>query len=123
MVVIAIIGVLIALLFLLSGYGKAKNFSGTEEYMASFGLPAASILLVIALILEIGGALMVLLGYKAEIGALLLIIFTVPASLVFHTNFADQAQMTQFLKNLSILGGLVFVYIYGSGPYSLDRKK
>ena len=109
--------------FLASLMGKLFDFGGTQEYMASYGMPAAGLLLVGAIALELTGGLSVLLGYRARIGALLLIVFLVPATLVFHTDFSDQEQIIHFLKNLSILGGLVLVIAHGAGPLSLDARR
>jgi putative oxidoreductase len=90
-------------------------------------MPAAEFLLVGAIVFEIAGALMVLLGWHARWGALLLAVFTVPATLIFHNFWAvDAAQYTNqvnhFMKNLSILGALVFIIGAGPGPYSIGKE-
>jgi putative oxidoreductase len=95
--------------------------------MASTGMPAAEFLLVGAIVLEIAGALMVLLGWHARWGALMLAAFVVPATLIFHNFWAvDAAQYTNqvnhFMKNLSILGALVFIMGAGAGPFSLGKE-
>ena len=114
--------ILIALIFLLSAFGKITDFSGTQQYMASAGMPATGLLLVAAIAFELFGALSVLLGFRARWGAIALIVFLIPATLIFHTDFADQNQMIHFMKNLSIMGGLLFVVAHGSGAFSLDRR-
>ncbi len=119
---------LLALIFLLSGFGKVTGFAGTVGYMEAYGMPMASFLLVGAIIFELGGGLSLLLGFKARLGALALIIFTIPATLIFHAFWsvpaeAAMAEQINFLKNIAIIGGLLMVVAYGSGPLSLDKGK
>ena len=118
--------ILISLLFLKSGFEKIAGFSAVAGFMASRGMPAAELLLVGAVVLEIAGALMVLLGWHARWGALMLAVFTVPATLIFHNFWAVDAaqysnQVNHFMKNLAILGGLAYVMGAGSGPFSLRK--
>ena len=108
--------------FLASLMGKVLDFGGTQQYMASYGMPLTGLLLAGAIALELAGGLSVLLGYRARWGAVALIVFLIPATLVFHTDFSDQEQIIHFLKNLSILGGLVLVIAHGAGALSLDRR-
>ena len=119
--------ILITLLFLRSAYDKIGGFSAVAGVMAKKGMPFSEVLLAGAIVFEIAGSLMILLGWNARIGALLLAIFTVPATLVFHNFWAvDAAQMTNqlnhFMKNLTILGALIFVMGMGSGPLSLKKE-
>lgn len=111
--------IFLAVIFLKSGTGKIFNFSGTEQFMAAAGMPMTAFFLAAAIILELVGGLSLVLGYRARIGAWALIVFLIPATLIFHTNFADPMQQGQFLKNLAMLGGLLYVAAYGSGPLSL----
>ena len=95
--------------------------------MASKGMPAAEFLLVGAVVFEIAGALMVLLGWHARWGALLLAVFVVPSTPIFHNFWAVDAaqysnQLNHFMKNLSILGALVFIMGAGSGPLGLGKE-
>ena len=120
--------ILLALIFLLAGIGKIGNFSGTQAYMAARGMPATTLLLLGAIVIEIGGGLSVLLGYKLRLGALLLFLFLIPATLIFHTTLGgrfppEQAQMQQamLLKNLAIMGGLLAIAVQGAGNFSLDE--
>lgn len=112
----------LAVIFIRSGAGKALDFGGTQEQIASTGLPLAALLTAGAIVFELVGAALVLLGYKAKWGALLLILFLIPTTLIFHTNFAEGMQVTQFFKNLAILGGLLMVTAFGSGPFSLESQ-
>lgn len=120
--------ILVAFLFLRSGFGKMMGFSAVAAGMAKKGLPFAELLLAGAIVFEIAGGLMLVLGWKARWGALLLILFTIPVTFLYHDfwNFDGQQygrQLTQFVKNLSILGALFFVMGMGSGPLSLEKTK
>lgn len=114
--------VCLATIFLRSGASKVLDFAGTQEQIAGTGLPLAALLAAGAIVFELVGAVLVLLGYKAKWGALLLILFLIPTTLIFHTNFAEGMQVTQFFKNLAILGGLLMVTAFGSGPLSLENQ-
>ena len=126
---LALIGrVLLALMFVLSGFGKLTGIEGTAGYIASAGLPMATALAVIVGLLELFGGLALLVGFHARWAALALGLFTLLASLLFH-NFwampADQAYMQQlmFMKNLSIVGGMFVVAALGAGSLSLDARR
>jgi putative oxidoreductase len=112
--------VLLAVLFLLSGIGKIGAYSATAAYMSSSGVPGALLPLVIAT--EIGGALAIMAGWNTRIVAFLLAGFSLLSALAFHRNFADQAQMINFLKNVSIAGGFLLLVANGAGPLSIDRR-
>ena len=117
---------MVALIFLISGIGKVTGFQGTAGYMASKGLPMTEVLLVITIIIEIGGALMLILGWKARLGATALFLWMIPVTLLFH-NFwavpADQQMIQQimFLKNVAMTGAMLYIMAFGSGRYSLDK--
>ncbi len=118
---------LLSLIFLMSAVGKSTQFSGTAAMMQSKGMPAAPFFLVMALLFEIFGGLSVLTGFKARYGALALIVFLIPATLIFHNFWAytgteQMGQMTNFLKNLSIIGGLLLIASRGPGPISFDAR-
>lgn len=119
--------ILLAYIFVLSGYGKITNFAGAAGYMAKYGMPMIEFFLVCAIVLELAGSLMLAVGWKARWGALALIVFTVPTTLIFHAYWAvppEQAygQMIQFQKNLAILGGLLYALFSGPGRLSLDKS-
>ena len=111
---------LIAAIFLLTGLEKIDDFTGTQEFMMSKGVPGAILPLVIAL--EIGGAAAIILGWKTRITALLLATFTLLAALLFHTDFSNHMQYLSFLKNLGIAGGFLFLVVNGSGRISIEAK-
>ncbi len=120
--------ILLVVIFLDSGIGKIGNFEGTAQYMAQHGMPWTSFFLFGAILFEIVGAVSVILGYFTRFGTLLLLIFLIPTTIIFHTNFSDQIQMIMFLKNASMFGGCLILLASGAGPLSLDyllreRKK
>ena len=118
---------LLALMFVLAGFSKIAGFAGTVGYIESKGLPAAQVLAVLTVVLEIGGGLALMAGFHARWAALLLALFTLLASVIFH-NFwampAEQQMMQQlmFMKNMSVVGGLFLVAALGAGPASLDAR-
>lgn len=111
--------ILLSVLFLWSGVGKISRFAATQAYMAAHGMPLTGLFLVAAIVLEIGGGLSVLLGFYARIGAAALALFTLAATVIFHSNLADPMQQIQFTKNLAILGGLFMVVQHGAGNIAL----
>lgn len=118
--------ILLALIFVLSGFGKITGFAGTAAYMASKGLPMAEILLVPTILIELGGGLMLIFGYRTRLAAAVLFLFLIPVTLVFHNFWAApaaeaQMQMINFMKNLAIMGGMLCITAFGAGRYSLDR--
>jgi putative oxidoreductase len=120
--------VLLANIFLVSGFKKIGGFAATAGYMTSKGLPMADALLVATIIIELGGGLMLLAGWQARWAASALVLWMIPVTYVFHAYWglpADQApmQFIQFQKNLAIMGGLLYVIAFGPGPYSLGKDK
>jgi putative oxidoreductase len=122
--------IMLAMIFLMSALGnKIPNFSNVAEYMASQGVPAASLMLVGAIVFLIAGGLSIVLGFKARIGASLLIVFLALATYFFHDfwTFAPdskefEVQMIQFMKNLALAGAMVMLVANGSGKGSLDNR-
>lgn len=117
---------LLALIFVVSGLGKIGAFEATQGYMAAAGMPLTGPLLVAAIAIEVLGGLMLMVGFKARWGAFALIVFLIPATFIFHAFWTLEGgevrlQMIQFLKNLSIIGGLLVIVAWGPGPLSLDR--
>ncbi|MEO0646036.1 MAG: DoxX family protein [Cyanobacteria bacterium J06650_10] len=112
----------IAVIFIMTGINKITGFAGTQQQITSVGIPLAALVTVFTIVFEIVGGLSLILGYKARIGGILLLLFLVPATLMFHNPVVDPTQMIQFMKNLAIIGGLLMVTVYGSGPVSLDGQ-
>lgn len=118
---------LLALIFIVSGFGKITGFSGTAGYMASQGIPFAEVALVGAIVVELLGGLMLLVGFKARWAALAIFLFIIPTTVMFHnpaglSGQEAQNQMIHLMKNLSIMGGMLMVAVFGPGGFSLDRK-
>jgi putative oxidoreductase len=119
--------VLMAAIFVKSGLGKIAGFGGVAGYMASKGMPLPELLLVGAILIEVGGGLMLIAGWQARWAALAIIAFTIPATLIFHNFWAvDPAQVqnqtNHFFKNVAIIGGMLYVMAFGAGPLSVDDR-
>lgn len=120
--------ILIALIFLWAGYGKIAHFEGTVGYIARSGVPLPQIALIGAIIVELGGGIMLVLGWKTRWAAAAIIVFTALAALFFHNFWSAPPEQVQnhlahFMKNVAIIGGLLFVVIHGGGPLSLDQRQ
>lgn len=113
--------ILLTVLFLVSGFEKIGSYSQVAAYMASAGVPAVLLPLVIAL--EIAGSVAIVLGWRTRIAAFVLAGFTLVAAFVFHANFADLVETLMFLKNLAITGGFLLLAAHGAGPLSVDRLR
>jgi len=112
--------ILLVLIFLHSGIGKIENFEGTGQYMAKYGMPYIPFFLFGAIVFELAGSVLVILGYYARFGALLLLLFLIPTTIIFHTNFGDPNQMIHLMKNVSMFGGLLVLLAVGAGRFSMD---
>jgi putative oxidoreductase len=115
--------VLIAALFLISGLGKIAAPAMTQGYIASAGLPLPLVALLVAIVIEVGGGILLILGYQSRIVASVMAVYTVVAALGFHRDFADQNAVAHFLKNLSITGGLLQIVALGAGAFSIDGRR
>jgi putative oxidoreductase len=117
---------LLCTIFFMAAVGnKIPHFSDVAKVMESAGVPAPQLLLVGAIVFLLVGSLSVIVGYHARIGAALLLTFLVLASYYFHPFWklegqAQQEQMIHFMKNLSMMGAMLFVMANGSGPMSVD---
>ena len=112
--------ILISALFLLNGIFKINNYDGTIGWMESFGMPG--ILLIPAIILEVLGPILIIVGYQTRIAAALLSLFCVATAVIFHNDFTDQMQFTSFLKNIALAGGFLILFVNGAKGFSLDNK-
>ncbi len=120
--------ILLALIFVVSGFGKVANYSGTEAYMANAGLPMVGVLLPLAILAELGGGLLIVLGLFTRSAAIVAVLFTAATAVAIHHFWdlpAAQAMMQQihFMKNLSIMGGMLLLAAYGPGSWSLDARR
>ena len=126
---LALLGrLLIALMFIAAGWSKISGFDGTVGYIASKGLPLATLGAVLAIVVELGAGLALALGWRTQWAAVVLAGFTAVASVIFH-NFwgapAEQAmtQQLMFFKNVAIIGGLLGLAAWGAGALSLDGRR
>ena len=114
--------VLIGLPFVMSGLGKLAAYGKTTAMIAAVGLPVPPLAYAVAVLVELGGGLLLILGYQVRPVAIAQAIFTIAAAASFHNNFADQNQMIHFLKDVMITGGLLQVAAFGAGAISLDTR-
>ena len=108
----AIARILMAVIFIISGFGKITGFAGTTAWMASMGLPFPAVLRVLATVVELGGGIALALGFQVRYSAALLALFTLAITPVFHAFWAAapeaaEIQQLMFLKNLAMAGGLI----------------
>src|SRR3954451_11280049 len=128
---VAVLGrILLCTIFLMVAVGnKIPNFQAVAGYMAKEGVPAPQMMLAGAIVFLIAGSLSVILGYKARIGAFLLLVFLVLATYYFHDFWtlsdlqARQEQTIQFMKNLGLIGAMLLIIANGTGPLSLDGRR
>jgi len=119
--------ILLALIFILSGFSKISGYDGTAAYMASKHMPMIGVLLPLTILTELGGGLALAAGFKARWAGFLLAGFALLSGLIFHDfwNVTDAMQhMNQqinFMKNVSIAGGMLMVFAFGPGRYSVDK--
>ena len=112
--------IFISLIFLLAGVGKIFNYEGTIGYMESYGIPGY--LLIPAIVIEILFPLLVIIGYKTKLSAMILSLFAILLAIIFHTDFSNQMQLMSFLKNFAIAGGFLIIFVRGAGKYSIDQR-
>jgi len=124
----ALVGrVLLALIFVTSGFGKIGGFEGTAGYIASKGLPIPQVLAALTILIELGGGILLVVGWKARWAALAIAGFTLLAAFIFHNYWAvpadkRMAEYISFWKNVTIAGGMLMVFAFGPGRYSVDRN-
>lgn len=118
--------VLLAQVFIVSGVGKLKAFAATAALMGNLGIPAPQLMLVLTIALELGGGVALILGWQARWLALAFFGFTFMTALIVHPFWAVEpasmgGQLNNFMKNLAIMGGMLYVAIHGPGPLSLGK--
>jgi putative oxidoreductase len=118
---------LLALIFIVSGFGKITGFSATAALMASKGLPFAEVLLVGTIAIEFLGGILLVAGFKARWAAAAIFLFIIPTTVVFHnptglSGAEAQAQMINLMKNVAIMGGMLMVMAFGPGAWSIERR-
>ncbi|MBB1599110.1 DoxX family protein [Variovorax sp. UMC13] len=126
--VAALVGrILLAALFVPAGFGKLMGFAGTVGYIASVGLPVPQVAAVVAILVELGLGLALLVGFKTRWAAIGIALFTLVATFSFHNYWAmaaDKAFVNQlmFFKNIAVVGGLLVVWAFGPGRLSIDKR-
>jgi putative oxidoreductase len=125
---VALVGrILLAQIFIISGAMKIPGFEGVSGYIASKGLPMPQVLAALTIALELGGGLAIAAGFKARWTALVFFLWLIPVTLIFHKFWGIDAsqvqnQMNNFLKNVSIMGGMLLLFAFGPGAYSVDKR-
>lgn len=112
--------ILMALIFLSAGVNKITGYAGTQGYMEAMGVPG--IMLPLVILLEVAGAIALIVGYRTRLFAVLLAGFCVLSGALFHGNFENQVDMIMFMKNLAMAGGFLVLFANGPGEWSMDRK-
>jgi len=112
--------ILLSLLFILGGWGKLMGAAATQAMFAKQGLPMVEAAWVLAVIVELGGGLAILLGLFTRPVGLILAVWCVATALIAHANLAERAQEIQFFKNMGLTGGFLYVAAFGAGAWSLD---
>jgi putative oxidoreductase len=122
-IALAVARIFLSSIFLKAGVSHVLDFSGMQQAIIAKGIPAflAPTMAFSGIALLLAGGLSILLGYQTRVGVNLLILFLIPATLLFHLNFADNMQQIQFFKNLALIGGLLLLSQTGAGYWSLDR--
>ena len=113
--------IFISSVFLLSGYNKIFSYDSTVTWMEGYGVPG--LLLWPTIVLEILLPIFIIIGYKTQLSAILLAIFSITTAIIFHLDFSNQMQIIAFLKNLGLAGGFMFIAINGTKDFALERKK
>jgi len=121
MYIIEILGrIFLSILFLLEGIKKIFNYEDTLEYMQNFNV--SGYLLTPAIFVEILFPILLIIGYKTKLSALVLSLFTLTLAIIFHSDFSNQMQFISFFKNIAIAGGLMIIFVNGPGRLSVDFK-
>jgi putative oxidoreductase len=114
---------LIGVPFAMSGLSKLAAIGPTTEMIRAVGLPLPPLALAVAVVVELGGGLLLVSGFWTRAAAAALALFSLVTALTFHANFADQNQMIHFLKNVMMAGGLLQIVAFGAGALSIDNLR
>ena len=115
--------VLLSAIFILSGFSKLAAPAMMVGYISSVGLPLPQLALAVAIIVEIGGGLALIAGYRTRTVAAVLAVFSVFTALAFHNALGGQNQFIHFFKNIAMAGGLLQLVAFGAGRFSLDARR
>ena len=117
---LAIGRLLLAALFILEGWSKIRGYQAAVDYMDRYGVPG--ILLPAVIALEVGGGLMLALGWRTRLAAVALAGFCIAAAVLFHNQLLDRSHLLHFEKDLAIAGGLLVLAVVGAGRWSVDGR-
>ena len=112
---------LIANIFLIDGINKISYYEGVAEWMFLKGVP--EYLLPLVILLEIGGALAIILGWRVKLFSFLFFVFCILTAIIFHSDFTNNMDKVIFMKNMSMAGGFLFLFLHGGGDFSLDKRR
>ena len=113
--------ILIANIFLIDGINKISYYEGVAEWMLLNGVP--DFLLPLVILLEIFGALAIILGWRVRLFSLFFFVFCILTAIIFHRDFTNNMDKIIFMKNMSMAGGFFFLFLNGAGKFSLDSLK
>jgi putative oxidoreductase len=119
--------ILISTIFMVSGIMKLMNFSATANMIGQSGIPLPTVVTAIAILIELLGAIMIIVGWQTKLAAWIQFIYLIPVTLMYHNFWAappqmHDMQMMNFLKNLGIMGGLLILAVRGAGASSVDSS-
>jgi putative oxidoreductase len=114
---------MIGLPFAMSGLSKLGAYGATTGMISAVGLPFAPLAFAVAVATELGGGVLLIVGYRVRYVAAALALFSLATAVSFHHNFADQDQMIHFLKNVMMAGGLLQIAAFGAGAVSIDNRR
>ena len=112
--------IFLSTIFLIEGFKKLFFQEQTIEFMEAYGVPA--ILFIPSVIVEIMFPLLIIVGYKTKVASLVMILFILTVTIIFHTDFSNEMQLIAFLKNIAIAGGFLIIFARSTGKYSIDYK-
>ncbi len=120
---LALIGrILLGAVFIMSGLGKLGAPGPVQDYIASVGLPAPMLAYIVALVVEVGCGVLLLVGYRTKTVAAALAVFCVLTAVIFHHALGDRNQFVHFMKDLAMAGGLLQIAAFGPGRIGLDSR-
>jgi len=111
---------LLIAIFAHDGWAMLRNYNGALAYVRSFGLP--DLALVAAIAVQLGGAILIAVGWYVRLGAFFLAVFCLLTAVIFHTDFANRNEEIHFYKDLALAGGFLVLLAHGAGKWSLDRR-
>jgi putative oxidoreductase len=114
---------LLSVIFVLSGFQKLAEFSGTVAFMGSEGLPLPLLAAIVAILVECVGGILLIVGYQTRLTGTVLALWCIATALIAHRDFANPDQMVHFLKNVAMAGGFLQVAAFGAGAWSLDARR